>query len=117
MEWGPACGPPSAGRSGRPPEEVVVILLNCPNCGSRDASEFRYVGERRPRPDPNATTPERWRAYLHLRDNSAGWVSESWLHRAGCRRFLLVERHTVTNEVRDVRSADSAGDAAEAADA
>ena len=87
-----------------------MIVLDCPNCGPRDASEFRYVGERHTRPDPNATTPEQWRAYLYLRSNPAGWVSESWLHRAGCRRFLVIERHTVTNDVRDVRSADGASE-------
>ena len=80
-----------------------MILLDCPNCGPRDASEFRCSGERHGRPDPGVATPEQWRAYLYLRDNTAGWVSETWLHRAGCRRYLVVERHTVTNEVREVR--------------
>ena len=82
-----------------------MILLPCPNCGPRNAAEFRYVGESHVRPDPNTATPQEWRAYLYLRDNPAGWVSETWLHRAGCRRYLVVERHTVTNEVRDVREA------------
>lgn len=84
-----------------------MILLDCPNCGPRSASEFRYVGERHPRPDPNAATPEQWRSYLYLRNNAADWVDETWLHRAGCRRYLVVERHTVTNDVRDVREAAS----------
>jgi heterotetrameric sarcosine oxidase delta subunit len=91
----------SAARHGS--REVVVILLECPHCGPRDASEFRHAGERRTRPDPNATTPHQWREYLYLRDNPAGWVTETWAHRAGCRRYLAVERHTVTNEVRAVR--------------
>ena len=109
---------PGKARHGAPrrPRGGIVIVLDCPNCGPRDASEFHYVGERRARPDPNTTTPEQWRAFLYLRDNRAGWVSESWLHRAGCRRFLVIERHTVTNDVRDVRSADGAGDAAEGSD-
>jgi heterotetrameric sarcosine oxidase delta subunit len=84
---------------------VGVILLSCPNCGPRNATEFRYLGESHGRPDPNTATPQEWRAYLYLRDNPAGWVSETWLHRAGCRRYLVVERHTVTNEVRAVREA------------
>lgn len=84
-----------------------MILLDCPNCGPRSASEFRYVGERQARPDPNAATPEQWRSYLYLRNNAAGWINETWLHRAGCRRYLVVERHTVTNDVRDVREAGS----------
>ncbi|MGH9002806.1 MAG: sarcosine oxidase subunit delta, partial [Acidimicrobiia bacterium] len=79
-----------------------MILLACPHCGPRNASEFRYLGEVVPRPDPDTTGPEEWRAYLYRRRNAAGWTTETWLHRAGCRKFLAVERHTVTNEVRSV---------------
>jgi heterotetrameric sarcosine oxidase delta subunit len=86
-----------------------VIQLDCPHCGLRDADEFRYVGERHARPDPATATPTAWRAYLYLRDNPAGWAAETWLHRAGCRRFLAVERHTVTNEVRSIRDAAAGG--------
>ena len=82
-----------------------MILVPCPHCGPRNASEFAYVGERHRRPDPNQTTPEQWRSYLYLRDNPAGWTTETWLHRAGCRRYLVVERHTATNEIRAARNA------------
>jgi heterotetrameric sarcosine oxidase delta subunit len=58
------------------------------------------VGERRTRPDPQTATPAQWRAYLYEQDNVAGWSTESWYHTFGCRRFVDVERHTVTNEVR-----------------
>lgn len=80
-----------------------MILLACPHCGPRNVSEFRYLGEAGERPDPNRCDPEEWRAYLYLKGNPAGWTTETWLHRAGCRQFLTVERHTVTNEVRSVR--------------
>ncbi len=80
-----------------------MIVLACPHCGPRNASEFRYVGELRSRPDPNATSPAEWRSYLYVQTNPAGWVTERWYHRAGCRRYLVVERHTVTNEVRSCR--------------
>ncbi|MGH9040825.1 MAG: sarcosine oxidase subunit delta [Acidimicrobiia bacterium] len=86
-----------------------MILLACPHCGARNAAEFRYLGEVVSRPDPDTATPEEWRAYLYRRRNPAGWVRETWLHRAGCRKFLTVERHTVTNEVRSVRPAGTAG--------
>ena len=79
-----------------------MILITCPHCGPRNVSEFRYAGEASERPDPNRTTPQQWRRYLYLRRNPAGWTTESWLHRAGCRRYLTVERNTVTNEVRAV---------------
>lgn len=77
-----------------------MILIPCPWCGPRDAAEFRHVGEIRQRPDVAVTTPVEWRSYLYVASNPAGWTNERWYHRAGCRRFLRVERHTVTNEVR-----------------
>jgi heterotetrameric sarcosine oxidase delta subunit len=79
-----------------------VMLIPCPHCGPRNANEFVWAGERRPRPDPAAatTTPAAWRAYLYERLNPAGWTTEHWYHRFGCRRYLLVERHTVSNEIR-----------------
>ena len=81
-----------------------MILLPCPYCGLRNASEFRYVGEVSERPDPNETGVEEWRAYLYSRNNPAGWTTETWYHRVGCRQHLIVGRHTVTNEVRASRS-------------
>lgn len=80
-----------------------MILIPCPNCGPRNVGEFRYVGEAIARPDPNSATQEQWRAYLYERSNPAGWVTESWFHRAGCGRFLKVERDTNSNEVRAVQ--------------
>jgi sarcosine oxidase subunit delta len=76
-----------------------VILIPCPYCGPRNVSEYGYAGEQRRRPDPAASDPAQWRSYLYLRANAAGRVTETWLHRAGCGRYLTVERDTVTNEV------------------
>lgn len=86
-----------------------MILVKCPYCGPRNVSEFHYVGELSERPNPNETTPQEWRDFLYLRDNTAGWTTESWFHRAGCRQHLVVERHTVTNEVRDARLPEARG--------
>jgi heterotetrameric sarcosine oxidase delta subunit len=77
-----------------------MILLPCPWCGPRDAVEFAHSGELRPRPDPATAAPAQWRAYLYLRANTRGWVTETWYHRMGCRRFITVQRHTETNETR-----------------
>jgi sarcosine oxidase subunit delta len=77
-----------------------LILVPCPWCGRRNSQEFRYVGEAKARPDPASTTPDEWRAYLYLKANPADWVIETWFHRSGCRRYLSVERHTVTNVIR-----------------
>jgi len=55
------------------------------------------------RPDPNATSTEEWRTFLYVRDNPAGWTTETWFHSAGCRQHFVAERHTVSNEVRSSR--------------
>lgn len=79
-----------------------MLVIICPNCGPRNSDEFTYQGELRPRPDVAETDPDEWRRYLYIRANESGWVSERWFHVSGCRRFLMVERHTVSNEIRDV---------------
>jgi sarcosine oxidase subunit delta len=81
-----------------------MILIPCPWCGPRNASEFRYVGEVIARPDPNETTPEGWRTYLYVRTNPAGKIRENWFHRAGCRRYFTVERDTISNAVQAVEA-------------
>ncbi len=80
-----------------------MIRIPCPHCSDRNSSEFRHVGEAGSRPDPTTTTPEQWRAYLYQRSNPAGWTTETWFHTMGCRRFIRVERHTVTNEIRSAQ--------------
>jgi len=80
------------------------MTIDCVHCGTRNASEVRYLGESGHRPDPSTTTQEEWRDYLYFHRNPSGWTTERWLHRAGCRRFLVIERNTATNEIRDVRA-------------
>jgi sarcosine oxidase, subunit delta len=86
-----------------------MVLLPCPWCGQRNVSEFHYLGEPSARPDPANATQKQWREYLYFRDNRAGWVTENWFHRAGCRRFFSVERDNTTNEVRPVSAATEGG--------
>lgn len=40
------------------------------------------------------------RSHLYAQRNAAGWTAETWFHGLGCRAYFVVERHTVTNEVR-----------------
>lgn len=80
-----------------------MIQIPCPYCGPRNSSEFAHIGEKHDRPDVATTTPQEWRAYLYVHDNPLGWVTEVWLHRSGCRRYLEVVRHTGTNEVRSAK--------------
>jgi len=75
-----------------------MIQLPCPWCGPRNASEFTHHGELTTRPDATTATPEEWRRYLYFRRNANGWVDENWYHSAGCRRFIRVRRHTLSNE-------------------
>lgn len=79
-----------------------MILIPCPHCGPRNSDEFSYLGERSARPAPSAS-PAQWRQYLYLKENPAGWTTEQWYHASGCRKFLIAERHTVTNEIRSTR--------------
>lgn len=74
-----------------------MIRIPCPHCGPRDSVEFRHAGNPRPRPVVERVTPPEWRRYLYERDNLAGWVTETWYHSFGCRRFFTVTRNTVTN--------------------
>ena len=75
-----------------------MLIVPCPNCGPRNAADLRYVGESRPRPDPNAASAKEWRAYLYERANPAGMLRETWYCRSGCRRYFVLERDTVSNE-------------------
>ena len=76
----------------------MSFLLDCPHCGPRSVYEFRYGGEVRPRPSPEAPYEE-WTRYLYIRRNEAGLETEWWFHRDGCRRWFLVRRHTFTHRV------------------
>ncbi|VAW31978.1 hypothetical protein MNBD_CHLOROFLEXI01-4621 [hydrothermal vent metagenome] len=77
-----------------------MIQLNCPNCGSRNVSEYRFGGEYNPRPQqPMAVSQEEWTDYLFFKENKLGVQKEWWYHRAGCGSWFLAERHTKTNVV------------------
>jgi len=88
-----------------------VFRIPCPHCGPRNRSEFRHVGEQTSRPDPRTTTPQEWRDYLYVRNNLADWTMETWYHGAGCRQFMTLRRHTVTNEFRPSAEPVAAADA------
>lgn len=77
-----------------------MIQIKCPNCGLRNAQEFRYGGEYNPRPkDPISVDDQAWAEYVFMRDNKWGVQKEWWYHGAGCGLWFLAERHTKTNEV------------------
>lgn len=85
-----------------------MLRIPCPWCGERDETEFRYRGDAtRRRPGAGAAL-EAFVDYVYQRDNPCGWHAEWWLHTGGCRRLLRIIRHTMTDELRAVASADEA---------
>ncbi len=92
----------------------MTFLIDCPHCGLREALEFSYGGETKRRAAGSAD--DRVLAgYLYFRANVNGWQTEWWLHRDGCRRWFLAERHTYTNEIRRTWWPDGSADPDEAA--
>jgi heterotetrameric sarcosine oxidase delta subunit len=81
-----------------------MIVVPCPNCGPRNASDLRNCGEAVVRPNPSTTSLREWRTYLYIRENPAGWLTETWYCRNGCRRYFTIERNTSTNEIRENNS-------------
>jgi heterotetrameric sarcosine oxidase delta subunit len=75
-----------------------VLSISCPWCGPRDEAEFSYGGEAHiVRPlEPAALSDQQWADYLFMRNNTRGLHDEQWSHSAGCRRWFLVVRDTVT---------------------
>lgn len=83
-----------------------MLRIPCPFCGVRDQTEFHCGGEAgivRPA-EPAVAGDEAWADYLFYRDNVKGLHVERWVHRYGCRQWFLVERDTVTHEIRGSRA-------------
>jgi sarcosine oxidase subunit delta len=78
-----------------------VFQLECPNCGLRPATEFRYGGEYRALPQQG--NGREWAHYLYARSNRLGVQTEWWHHRLGCRRWFLARRHTLSNQILETR--------------
>ena len=80
-----------------------MLLIPCPWCGARAETEFVCGGEAIPRPgDPGALDDAAWTQYLYARDNRHGAQREHWWHAHGCRRWLVVERDTATQQIHSV---------------
>ena len=76
----------------------MSFLITCPNCGRRDAYEFRFGGEDHgPRPDEADLTQDRWLDYVHLRAGSGAPRKEWWCHRSGCGLWFAIWRDPLTN--------------------
>ena len=81
-----------------------MLLISCPNCGSRDETEFHYGGQAHvPYPEnPNDLTDREWAEYLFYRENTKGTFAERWVHSTGCRQWFNMVRDTVTYDIQAV---------------
>ncbi|MEK0156280.1 sarcosine oxidase subunit delta [Arthrobacter oryzae] len=81
-----------------------MLLISCPNCGSRDETEFHYGGQAHvPYPEnPNDMNDREWAEFLFYRDNTKGTFAERWLHSTGCRQWFNMLRDTVTYDIQAV---------------
>ena len=77
-----------------------MIRINCPYCGLRDHSEFTYGGDASVEYPPLSASPQAWHDAVFMRENLRGMQSETWHHLHGCRMWLVVERDTMTHEIR-----------------
>jgi methylglutamate dehydrogenase subunit B len=75
------------------------MRIPCPFCGPRGIEEFSYRGDAAPRRPVADAPPADALAYVHERENPAGWIEEYWYHGAGCRSWLIVRRNTRTHEI------------------
>lgn len=76
-----------------------MLRINCPCCGLRDESEFRYRGDAsvaRPAADAGEAA---FADYVYQRDNLRGLHQEWWLHVGGCRQVLSVMRDTQSHRI------------------
>ena len=85
------------------------MRITCPLCGPRDRREFYYYGADEYLRRPGDDDPDKWDAYLHLRDNPAGETRDLWYHEMGCAQWLRVTRNTVSHAISGVELVGGAG--------
>lgn len=78
-----------------------MLLVECPWCGDREETEFRYGGQAGVAypADPSELDDAAWGEYLFVRANPLGRFAERWVHTAGCRRWFTTVRDTATNQM------------------
>jgi heterotetrameric sarcosine oxidase delta subunit len=85
-----------------------MLRIQCPFCGERDHSEFTYGGDATIAYPPLDAPLEAWIDAVYVRANPKGPHCERWHHSDGCRLWLVVERDTLTHEIRSVMPARAA---------
>lgn len=80
-----------------------MMQIDCPHCGPRAQAEFVYertvdsVVALDAAPEEAITT-------LFTRTNPRGVDEEIWRHTFGCRAWMVIVRHRVSNEIMAVRA-------------
>jgi sarcosine oxidase subunit delta len=80
-----------------------MMLIACPHCGPRAQSEFIYERTVDSVVLLNAPVDEAM-AKLFTRNNPRGVDDEIWRHTYGCRAWMVLTRHRVTNEISECRA-------------
>jgi sarcosine oxidase subunit delta len=80
-----------------------MMQINCPHCGPRAQSEFRYERTVDSVVALDAA-PVDAMLTLFTRTNPRGDDAEIWRHTYGCRAWLVITRHRVTNAISAVRA-------------
>ena len=80
-----------------------MMRIPCPHCGPRAQSEFIYERTLDSVVPLNAPTEEAM-ATLFNRNNPRGLDDEIWRHTYGCRAWMVLTRHRVTNEISGCRA-------------
>lgn len=80
-----------------------MMQIDCPHCGARAQAEFIYertvdsVAMQDAAPDDAMRT-------LFTRANPRGVDEEIWRHTYGCRAWIVLTRHRVTNQISSIRA-------------
>lgn len=80
------------------------MQIPCPFCGTRDLREFTYMGDASRRVPTLDADFDTWAEYVWARKNPRGQHQEHWQHTHGCRRFMCLERDTLTHEIHGVKA-------------
>ena len=80
-----------------------MMQIPCPHCGPRAQTEFVYE-RTMDSVVPLDAEPDAAMETLFTRTNPRGVDEELWRHTYGCRAWMVVTRHRLTNEISAIRA-------------
>jgi heterotetrameric sarcosine oxidase delta subunit len=80
-----------------------MMQINCPHCGPRAQTEFAYERTVDSVVMLDALPADAMKT-LFTRQNPRGFDEEIWRHTYGCRAWMVIMRHRVTNEITAIRA-------------